>query len=466
MRDIILSLIIVGLLPACFRRPFVGLIVFSWLAYMRVQDLTWGFARTFRWSYTIALVTFAGFFLGEKRRLFLPDLRCYIMILMVALVGIGILLSHNPDPVQIKRFFEFGKIVIIALFTSTVVRTREHLRVLIWVIAGSFAFYGVKSGVWGILTGGQTAILRGPGGMLQDNNDFSLALCMAVPILLHVGLSEKNELLRRAFLVSVPLTVITVGLTQSRGGFLALAGTLGVLTWRSRNRVAAISLMVLVGLSALVLAPQEYKDRIYSIKDYEEDSSAQARFRAWAVASRMALDNPFFGVGLAKFRQHYLDYEPHPTPLQLSGKGVYVAHNSYLQIWAEVGTPAFALYLLLIGMTFWTIWRVRAEARRRYFSSWIIHYATMFEAALVAFIIGSTFLNRAHFDLFYHFVAIVMVYGYIAKEEMRDETLYPVRATGVRGEIQLTQRPGFGRRLRGRGFRRTPLQPGLNVARR
>ena len=56
MRDIILSLIIVGLLPACFRRPFVGLIVFSWLAYMRVQDLTWGFARTFRWSYTIALV--------------------------------------------------------------------------------------------------------------------------------------------------------------------------------------------------------------------------------------------------------------------------------------------------------------------------------------------------------------------------------------------------------------------------
>ena len=50
MRDIIVSLLLVSLLPACYRRPFVGLCVFSWLAYMRVQDLTWGFARGIRWS--------------------------------------------------------------------------------------------------------------------------------------------------------------------------------------------------------------------------------------------------------------------------------------------------------------------------------------------------------------------------------------------------------------------------------
>ena len=31
MRDIIVSMIIVGLMPTCYRRPFVGLVVFSWL---------------------------------------------------------------------------------------------------------------------------------------------------------------------------------------------------------------------------------------------------------------------------------------------------------------------------------------------------------------------------------------------------------------------------------------------------
>ena len=35
----------VGLLPLCYLRPWVGVCVFSWLAYNRTQDLTWGFAR-------------------------------------------------------------------------------------------------------------------------------------------------------------------------------------------------------------------------------------------------------------------------------------------------------------------------------------------------------------------------------------------------------------------------------------
>ena len=57
MRDIIFTLMIAGLLPSCFRRPLVGLLTFSWLAYMRTQDLTWGFARHQRWSFLIAGVT-------------------------------------------------------------------------------------------------------------------------------------------------------------------------------------------------------------------------------------------------------------------------------------------------------------------------------------------------------------------------------------------------------------------------
>ena len=57
-------------------------------------------------------------------------------------------------------------------------------------------------------------------------------------------------------------------------------------------------------------------------------------------------------------------------------------------------------------------------AARRYYSSWILNYATMFEASLTAFVVGSTFLNRAHFDLFYHFVSLVMVFGHPTAAEL------------------------------------------------
>ena len=86
MRDIIVSLVLLGLMPTCFRKPFVGLLVFSMLAYMRIQDLTWGFARDVRWSFMVAIITFAGFFASRRGERFMaPDFRNVIMIVMVVL---------------------------------------------------------------------------------------------------------------------------------------------------------------------------------------------------------------------------------------------------------------------------------------------------------------------------------------------------------------------------------------------
>jgi len=458
MRDLIFAAVLLPLLPVCFRRPFVGLAVFSWLAYMRPQDLTWGFARGMRWSYYVAIIMFAGYFANRKTKFFLPNLRCYVMILLLILVGLGILASGRPSTYLFNRYMEFVKIIAIALFTTGIVQNKERLRVLLWIIALSLGFYGVKSGLWGILSGGNLQILQGPGGMLADNNDFSLALSMAVPMLFHLGWTERRKPIRRAFFFSLPLTVITVGLTRSRGGFLSVTAGIGVLMWRSRNRVLGIVLGV-VGLTVgLLLAPGDYTERLRTITTPTEEGSAASRLRAWGIASRMAMDNPVFGVGFGRFPHRYLEYCTDPTKGELDGTAIIVAHSSYFQIWAEAGTPAMSLYLLLIGMSFMTVWRVRRRARDRYYTSWMINYATMFEASLVAFVVGSAFLNRAHFDLFYHWVALVLVFERVAFQEMEDEEKYPVRVGG-RGPIHHVRSPGFQPRRRSSGFA-PPALPG------
>ncbi|MEW6072325.1 MAG: putative O-glycosylation ligase, exosortase A system-associated [Planctomycetota bacterium] len=452
MRDIILSLILTSLMPACFRRPFVGLVVFSWLAYMRVQDLTWGFAKHTRWSYYVAILTFAGYLLSkERRRFFLPEPRCWLLIAMTGLVGLGVLLARPPHDEAYTRYVEYVKIIAIALFTTAIVFNRERLRVMVWLIALSLGFYGVKFGIWGIKSGGTSIILQGPGGMLADNNDMALALAMATPMLFILGWTERLPLLRRAFFVILPLTVMSVGLTQSRGGFLAVSMGIGVLVWRSRNRLMGLGVGVLVAVLAFALMPASYKERLATIGEYETEGSARGRIRAWGIATRMALANPVLGVGLTKFRQHFVEHAPDAMPWEKAGKGVIVAHSSYFQIWAECGSLVLALYLGMIFSCFWTIWRIRKEARTRYFSSWILNYATMFEATLATFCVGATFLNRGHFDLLYHWVALIVVFAQLARQEMRDVTLYPVRA-GVRGEIRHVPRRGFAARPGRRGF--------------
>ena len=71
------------------------------------------------------------------------------------------------------------------------------------------------------------------------------------------------------------------------------------------------------------------------------EGSANSRLIAWRIATRMAVDNPVFGVGFKKFRQHFMEYNPEG----LMREHRIVAHSSYFQVWAECGTPAFLIYI-------------------------------------------------------------------------------------------------------------------------
>jgi probable O-glycosylation ligase (exosortase A-associated) len=440
MRDAIFTCIILVLLPVCFRRPLIGLYSFSWLAYMRTQDLCWYWARNQRWSFLIAVVTILGYLSRPNKTLFIKCWRSYAMIALLAWVGLSVIMAPETTEAQLNAYVEFAKIIGVALFTTVVLTKPEHLRMLMWVIALSFGFYGVKVGVAGVLSGGNMQVKQGPGGMLEDNNNFALALCMALPLMLQLGQSERSKLLRRGVYLMIPLTVLTVIMTHSRGGFLTLVAVIGMLVWRSRNRVAGLAVAVAFVVVGVLVVPKTYIDRIRSIQSYEQDGSAMGRLAAWKTAINMSKGNPVFGVGLSLFQRNYMRYrsgEEH--------EGRRVAHNAYLQMLAECGAPALACYLFMIVATIWSLQRLRREALRLYNTSWIINYATMLETSMVAFVVGSTFLNRAEFDLFYHFIAIVLSFEAIARREMAS---YTRRDDG-------RARSGDLRVTRPRGFRRT-----------
>jgi probable O-glycosylation ligase (exosortase A-associated) len=222
------------------------------------------------------IITFAGYVLaGSQRRNMLPDMRNWIMIGLMVCVGLSLVMTGSFDyRWDTPRYIEYLKIVGVAIFTTAVLKDRHYLRVLVWIIALSFGFFGVKNGLSMILSLGSLRIIQGPGGMLADNNDFALALCMGIPLLFHLGWAERRKLMRRTMLAMVPLTMLTVVATYSRGALLAMSCSIGVLVWRSRNRVAGFAMMVLLALAGLFAAPSAWRERISTIGSYEEDGSA------------------------------------------------------------------------------------------------------------------------------------------------------------------------------------------------
>jgi probable O-glycosylation ligase (exosortase A-associated) len=426
VRDLLVFGIVMGLLPVAFRRPYVGLLLFSWLAYMRPQDLCWGFARGMRFSFMVAIAMVIGWFAHEShlRPFWRRDFRTGAMIALVALTLVSFAFATNQSTYVVTYLLEFVKIVVIALFTTGQVDSRQRLRWLLWTIALCLAFFGIKGGLFGVLSGGRP-ILRGPGGMLEDNNDFALALTMGIPMLFYLGASERNRLVRRLALGGVALTIVTIVLTHSRGGFLALTGTVLWMAWRSGRLLRATGTLALAAALFWVLAPASVKERLATIKQGGEESSARARIESWTVALNMIEANPVIGVGIRNFQTHYHEFDERKHEEGFA----YVAHNSYLQIWAEGGTIAFAVYLLLLGSVFTTCRRLRRQARARPDLDWLGHYARMFEATTAGFMVGAVFLNSGHFDLIYHWLALLTATVFVAARVAR-EAPQPAPAAG------------------------------------
>ena len=432
LRDLFVFAVVLLALPASFRRPMIGLLVFSWLAYMRPQDLCWGFARTMRMSFFVGITMIVGWWAHERGyRVFTRwDVRTVLLLVLSILVTVSYAFAQTHDEYTNRYFFEYLKIVVIAMFTVGQVDTRERLRALFWTVALSLGFFGVKGGLGVLLSGSQ--ILRGPGGMLEDNNDFALALVMNVPLLWYLGLAKENRWwVRPATRVAVVLTIVTIVMTESRGGFLALCAVALWCAWRSGQLFRAIAGLFVSVVLFFSFAPQSVLDRLATIGDSGE-SSAAARLTAWQTAFRMIVDNPIWGVGLRNFQSRYLDYSLLPPEV---AQQTYVAHNSYLQVWAESGTPAFVAYLVMLASVFVVCGRVFRLGRSRPDLAWAANYARMMEATMIGFLVGAFFLNRGHFDLAYHWLALASCLGVVALAAARRE---PAGAPVHVGEPRIT----------------------------
>lgn len=409
MRDVVVFALFVGLLPMSFLRPWVGLCTFSWLAYNRTQDLTWGFARGLPLSQLIAIATLLGWMTMEYRPIKLRTPMVKAMVLMLLWIIVSMLATGANWDLQGRRITDLAKVMLVCLLSGAMLTNRNRLRVLMAIIAIGLGFYGAKNGIMYAL--GSKSI-AGPGGMLKDNNDFALAMVMNVPLLFYMANEVKplkhGEWMSKFMKLAFVLSFLTIMSTGSRGGFLSLGVALTVMALKTKWKFPALGSMVVVGVLGLALAPEEYRERIVTIfaGSDEIDGSVKGRLTSWKVAGNMIGSNPVVGIGLNKMVKEYNHY----TDGIVNADGTEqhfarVAHNSYLQIWAESGTPAYLLFMFMLVGTIISL-EIGGRRFRRNGDGWLVPYCNALEVSLIAFLIGATFLNRAHFDLIYQLVVI------------------------------------------------------------
>src|SRR5690348_5805230 len=152
MRSILVAGIVFALLPVILFKPYIGVLVWSWLSYMNPHRLTYGFAYDFPFAYIVALVTMAGaVFAGQLRR-----------VPFIAWMAVTTAFALYPAEalVQLERV---AKIQLMTFVTIMLMYTRQRLQALVWVIVLSLGWFGVKGGIFTILTAGEYRVWGPPG---------------------------------------------------------------------------------------------------------------------------------------------------------------------------------------------------------------------------------------------------------------------------------------------------------------
>jgi putative inorganic carbon (hco3(-)) transporter len=417
MRDIAVAVIVFGLLPWCLARPYIGVLLWTWLSLMNPHKLAWGFATNFPFAYIVAIVTLIGLVISRdpKRLPIMP-----VTVAMGAFIGwmcVTSFFALYPD--QIGEYFTRAMKVQLMIFVTLMVLTsRRNIEFLVWVSVASIAFFGIKGGIFTLTTGGGSLVYGPPGGFFFDNNALAVTLIMIVPLMFymyqHAGDIHRYAgtwLFKSGLVVGAILCAVAALGSHSRGGLLAIGAMFAFLWWRSRHKLLLLIPIALVGVVALAYMPEAWWQRMISIAHYEADTSAMGRINAWWMAWNLALDR-FTGGGFYVVTQELFDrYSPNPAD------GARAAHSIYFQVLGEHGFVGLGLFLLIWATVWRTANKLRREAKHRADTRWAADLAAMVQVSLVGYFVGGAFLSLSYFDLPYLLAILVVAAREIVKRE-------------------------------------------------
>lgn len=411
MRDIIITLIVFGAVPWIIRKPSIGILVWSWLAYMNPHRMSWGFAYNLPFSAVTAIAIFIGFiFSKEPKRIPLTPITV-VWGLFIFWMLVTTFFAVHPD----AAFIEMKKVIkiqVMAIFTLMLMANRERINQLVWVIAFSIGFFGIKGGIFTILTAGQYRVWGPPETFIEGNNEIALALIIVMPLLRYLQQQTTNVWISRAILGTMVLSGFAILASYSRGALLAGAAMLISLWWKGRNRVVAAIMIVIMIVSIIPFVPQKWTSRMETIDTYEQDASALGRINAWHFAYNLASDRPVVGGGFQAFTEDmFLIYAPNPYDY-------HDAHSIYFETLGEQGYVGLVLFLLLWLLTLRSGQWIIARTAKREDLSWAHDLASMLQVSLIGYMVGGAFLGLAYFDLPYHIMVLMLLTRMMVEQKL------------------------------------------------
>jgi O-antigen ligase len=190
----------------------------------------------------------------------------------------------------------------------------------------------------------------------QDPNDVARFLNLGFPLAALLVNSERRWLWRLLAAGYLPLGLVAILLTASRGGFLAamvaLAGSGVLLAFGHPKRVLAGAL-AMPPIAALLwwIVPSGSYERLATISEQLQGGGLNQRWNIWTAGWHAFVKAPIFGTGAGTF---------------VSAAGlapIDTAHNTALSIAVGGGLVALFLAVAIVAVAIWSITQTHGQLR-------------------------------------------------------------------------------------------------------
>ena len=323
-----------------------------------------------------------------------------VALLIIAFQSLSVAREYQVAARALGKFF---KALVAVVLASQFVRDRSEFKRLLLVIAAGIllsdflpfivqppARLGSLSMLWDM------GVVRYEGFVFEPNT-FAVFQLFLIPILIFfIGRYRKPPAARPLLMLFILGSISVLTLSFSRGGFVGLVFLiLTLIVVERRNKVLLLFGCALIAIG-IIATPALYWERVASLFDFvgngADDFALTTRVGTMRAALRLGLANPLLGVGMDNFLNNASYY----IPFRLT------VHNSYLLVFAELGSAAFALLGGIIVCGFMIIRRMMA--RRGDPEKAAIGRALLMQQ--VAVLIGAFFIPLA-FDMIFWFMLLM-----------------------------------------------------------
>lgn len=407
--------------------PFVGVLLWAWFTLQTPHQEAFGFIQSAPLNFIIACVTAAALLLSRERKF--PPLGATSILLVVFLIWTTFNSFFAFDPsFSWPLWSRVWKAIAFGLIVAATANTRARLYALVWVAVISLFYFGVKGGLFTLMTGGNYHVLGPDQSMIGDNNQLAVALLMTLPLANYLRLQVANKYVAALLAIGSVLTFVAILGTYSRGGLVGLAVLALLMLMRSKNRIVYLAVVTVLCVSALYFMPTTFFDRANTLGAVQDDASFQGRLFAWRVAYMYATDHFPFGAGfagpqLAAVFHHYFP-----------GESLHAAHSIYFEVLGEHGYIGLAIYLLLLAATFLSCTRIIRRTRKDPAWLWAKDLAIALQSSLLVFCVAGAALSMAYYDLFIIEVMMLLALQEIVTRKAKRPTWEAVNAQPVESE--------------------------------